>query len=261
MRIGIDLGGTKIEALLLSPDGESLFSRRVATPHNNYEATISTIVSLVREAENTANEACSVGIGTPGSPSLQSGEMKNCNSTCLNGQFLQRDIERALGKPIRLANDANCFALSEAVDGAGSDVVSVFGVILGTGVGGGITVNKKLLTGVNSIAGEWGHNPLNLQLSNVEEINRPCYCGRKNCIESFLSGSGLSESYRLRFGDSLTAQNIAENAAGGDNKAEEILSHYERQLAAALAQVINILDPELIVLGGGLSKIEAEHSR
>ena len=240
MRIGIDLGGTKIEALALDPQGREVFRKRIAAPRGDYAATLSAVSSLVLEAgEGT------VGIGIPGSLSRATGLVKGANSTWLIGKPFKRDLERILGREVRMENDANCFALSEAVDGAGRGAQVVFGVILGTGVGGGIVVDGRVLTGPNAIAGEWGHNPL--PAPTAADLPHPdCYCGRKGCIETYLSGPGLSRDHEKRTGRRLAAEEIV---ALGD----ESLSRYEERLARALGSVINLLDPDVIVLGGGMS--------
>ena len=242
MRIGIDLGGTKIEAIALEGSRE-LARRRVPTPRGDYEATVSAVASLIRQIGDGT-----VGIGIPGALSRVSGLVKNANSTWLIGRPLKRDLEQAIGREVRLENDANCFALSEAVDGAGAGAEVVFGVILGTGVGGGIVAHGKLLTGPNAIAGEWGHNPL--PLPAPEDLPLPaCYCGRAGCIETYLSGPGLSADHLRLTGESLTAEQIVLGR-------EASLRRYEVRLARALASVINVLDPDVIVLGGGLSNVE-----
>ncbi|HJY75703.1 MAG TPA: ROK family protein [Burkholderiales bacterium] len=242
LRIGVDLGGTKIEAVALEGSRE-LARRRVPTPRGDYEATVSAVASLVRQiGEGT------VGIGIPGALSRVSGLVKNANSTWLIGRPLKRDLEQAIGREVRLENDANCFALSEAVDGAGAGADVVFGVILGTGVGGGIVAHGKLLKGANAIAGEWGHNPL--PAPGAEDLPLPaCYCGRAGCIETYLSGPGLSADHRRLTGESLTTEQIV-------LRQEESLKRYEVRLARALASVINVLDPDVIVLGGGISNVE-----
>lgn len=255
MRLGIDLGGTKIEGVLLSDTGEELFRKRVDTPDNDYDAILAAVVDLVNTVSVTSVGDFSVGIGTPGSVSHIDGRMKNCNSTCLNGQFFQQDLEQKLGQNIRLANDANCFALSEAIDGAGEGKAIVFGVILGTGVGGGVVINRQSLIGPNTIGSEWGHNCLPGVGIEFENERRPCYCGRENCIETYLSGSGLSKTFERLAGQPLTAMQIATMAGEGNEAALSALNLYQQQLAFALSQVINILDPDIIVLGGGLSNI------
>jgi fructokinase len=235
VRIGIDLGGTKIEGIAIDTAGHALVRRRVPTPQGDYRATVDAIAALVRAFESETGHSGTVGVGIPGALSRISGLVKNANSTCLIGQPLQRDLEAALSRPVRLANDANCFALSEAVDGAGKGARVVFGVILGTGVGGGIVVDGRVLDGPNAIAGEWGHNPLPLP-SGDELPLRPCYCGRAGCIETYLCGRAL------------------ERDGGVDS--ERAIARYEERLARALAGVINVLDPDVIVLGGGVSNVE-----
>lgn len=254
MRIGIDLGGSKIEAVALGPGGAELARRRVPTPQGDYEATVRAVADLVATLEAETGRRGRVGIGMPGAISPATGLIKNANSTCLNGRPLDRDLEAALGRPVRLANDANCFALSEAADGAAAGAKVVFGVILGTGVGGGIVVGGQVLTGPNAIAGEWGHNPLPWP----EAAERPgpaCYCGKQGCIETFLSGPGLVADHAGASGGGHAADAIVA-AAGRDAAAAATLRRYERRLAKALAHVINLLDPEVIVLGGGLSRID-----
>ena len=234
MRIGIDLGGTKIELIALDGSGNEVFRKRVPTPHGDYQATVGTVVSLIENAEKQFRTAATIGVGIPGALSRVTGLVKNANSTCLIGHDLKGDLEKALGREVRIENDANCFALSEAVDGAGKGAKVVFGVILGTGVGAGIVVNGELLVGPNAIAGEWGHNPLPMapHFPSKEDLPLPdCYCGRKGCIEAYLSGPALERD--------------------GEN-----LDNYEERLARALAGVINILDPDVIVLGGGISNVK-----
>ena len=254
MRIGVDLGGSKIEIIALGDDGEVLLRERVATPQGDYAATLLAVAELVAAAKKIAvagATAATVGVGIPGAESRTSGLIKNANSTCLIGKPLKRDLEAALQREVRIANDANCFALSEAVDGAGAGAQTVFGVILGTGVGGGIVVDGKVLGGANAIAGEWGHNPL-----PGEHHCETCYCGRKGCIELYLSGPGLAADHRRATNTDFCAADIAQRAANGDAQCEATLQRYEARLARALAQVINILDPDVIVLGGGLSNID-----
>jgi len=240
-RIGVDLGGTKIEALALDAAGREVFRQRVATPRGDYAATIHAVISLVRQAGEG-----SVGIGIPGALSRVTGLVKNANSTWLNGRPLKQDLEAALQREVRIENDANCFALSEAVDGAGKGAEVVFGVILGTGVGGGISVNQRILRGVNSIAGEWGHNPLPLP-AGADLPLPPCYCGRAGCIETYLSGPGLSRDHEKATGARLAAEQVVLH--------EETMTRYVERLARALASVINVLDPDVIVLGGGISNV------
>ncbi|MBD3669657.1 MAG: ROK family protein [Gammaproteobacteria bacterium] len=255
VRIGVDLGGTKIEAIALDAAGKPLMRRRVETPCGDYVATVSRIVTLIEGIESDLGQQGHVGVGIPGAISPSTGRVKNANSTCLIGQALDRDLEHALDRPVRLANDANCFAISEATDGAGADASVVFGVILGTGCGGGIVVNGRLLTGPNAIAGEWGHNPM--PWPEADELSTPCYCGRKGCIETWLSGPGLARDYQQHGGQALSAIEIAKLAeTAGDERAHACLVRYEERLARALASVINVLDPDVIVLGGGMSNLQ-----
>jgi fructokinase len=254
LRIGIDLGGTKIEGLALAADGRELGRRRVATPQGDYPATLRAVVGLVRELEAACGGPARIGIGTPGSLSPTSGRMRNANSTCLNGQPLDRDLAALLDRPLRIANDADCFALSEATDGAAAGARSVFGVIIGTGTGAGVVVDGRLLDGANRIAGEWGHNPL--PWPRPDELPGPaCYCGKQGCIETFLSGPGLSQAFAASSGESLQPPAIAARAEAGDPAAEAVLRSYEDRLARGLASIINVLDPEVIVLGGGMSNL------
>jgi fructokinase len=257
LRIGIDLGGTKIEAIALGADGAERFRRRVDTPRGDYDGTLRAIVDLVSAAEAEAGERGTVGIGMPGAISPATGLVKNANSTWLIGHPLDRDLERALARPVRLANDANCFALSEASDGAGAGAGVVFGVILGTGVGGGIVVDGRALAGANAIAGEWGHNLLPWPEPG-EWPGPPCYCGRHGCIETFLCGRGLEAAYGA---GAPAARAIAAAAAAGDSRAAAAVDIYARRLAKALAGVINLLDPDVVVLGGGISNVESLYAR
>jgi fructokinase len=258
-RIGIDLGGTKIEIIALDPSGTECFRKRIATPRENYEATLAAMVALVNEAEAVVGRA-SVGIGMPGTISPATGLVKNANSTWLNGKPLARDIVRQLQRDVQLANDANCFALSEAVDGAAAGQPIVFGVIVGTGTGGAIVADGRVLVGANAIGGEWGHNPM--PWPEAEEWpGPPCYCGRTGCIETFLSGPGMSRDHASRTGDMLEATAIVARAMNGDVEADETLRRYERRLAKALASIINVVDPHAIVLGGGLSNVERLYER
>jgi len=257
VRIGIDVGGTKIEAIGLASDGTIRARRRIDAPRGDYERTVKTLVDLVEAIELDTGERGSVGLGIPGTISPATGWIKNANSTWLNGQSLDRDLSRALNRPVRLANDANCFALSEATDGAAAGAGVVFGVIIGTGCGGGVVVQGRLLTGANAVAGEWGHNGLPWPDAS-EWPGPPCYCGRQGCIETFLSGRGMQAAY----GDSsLTAREIAGSAAKGDARAAAAIERYATRLAKGLASVINVLDPDVIVLGGGLSNIDALYER
>lgn len=255
MRFGIDLGGTKIELIALDDSGLEVFRARMATPQGDYAATLDGMVQLVQQAEATLGISGTLGIGTPGAVSKLTGSIKNSNSICLNGRPLREDLEDRLKRPVRMANDADCFALSEAVDGAGKGYGTVFGVILGTGVGGGIVVGGRLLQGPNAIAGEWGHNPLPW-MSLDEYPGPPCYCGKKGCIETFLSGPGLSLDHQAKTGLELKAPAILESAEKGDPEAEATFWRYEDRLARALAHVINLIDPDVIVLGGGLSNCD-----
>ncbi|HSC82526.1 MAG TPA: ROK family protein [Pseudomonas sp.] len=249
LRFGIDLGGTKTEIIALNGSTECL-RRRLPTPQGNYQATLRTIARLVAEAEQELGAEGSVGIGIPGTRSPDHGRIKNANSQCLIGEDLQGDLEQLLGRPVRLANDADCFALSEATDGAGQGAPSLFGVILGTGVGGGVVCNGQLLSGPNAIAGEWGHNPLPWRTAEDGPVHR-CYCGLDDCIETFLSGPGWAARSNLR----LNAEQLAAAASAGEPAAQQALQRYCEHLARSLASVINLLDPHVIVLGGGLSNI------
>ena len=255
LRIGIDLGGSKIEIVGLAADGRERLRRRIATPQGDYRATLTAIAGLVAEAEAELGQTGSVGIGIPGAESLRSGLIKNANSTCLIGQPLRHDLQALLHREVRLANDANCFALSEAIDGAGRDAETVFGVILGTGVGGGIVIRRHVLAGANAIAGEWGHNPLP-RLAAADQPAPDCYCGHQGCIETYLSGPGLTADHARHTGETLDAASIECRAAAGDAACEATLRRYEDRLGRALAGVINILDPQVIVLGGGLSNMQ-----
>ncbi|MBI1867566.1 MAG: ROK family protein [Methylocystis sp.] len=254
IRIGVDLGGTKIEAVALSPRGEALARRRTPTPAHDYEAMLGAIGALVNEIERELPGCASVGVAIPGAISPNSGLVKNSYNTGLNGKPLDRDLSALLGREVRIENDANCFALSEATDGAAAGARVVFGVILGTGVGGGIVIDGRPLAGLNRIAGEWGHNPLPWMTPD-EYPGRACTCGRNGCIETFLSGSGLAHDYLARTGKRLTAQEIATAAEAGDAPALASLDAYRERLGRALAGVVNLLDPDVIVLGGGLSNI------
>jgi predicted NBD/HSP70 family sugar kinase len=276
IRVGVDLGGTKIEALALATDGTERFRRRVPTPQGDYDGTIAAIAALVAECERAVGESASVGIGTPGAASRASGLMKNCNSTVLNGRPLQADLERALGRPVRLANDANCFTVSEARDGAAAGLACVFGVILGTGVGGAIAIGGVALDGANAIAGEWGHNPLppRAQCSARDrrsphalraafaapaprELPGPaCYCGRRGCVETWLSGPAWVADHRRAGGTADSAATLVQAMRAGDPIAQASYLRYVDRLARALATVINVVDPDAIVLGGGLSNID-----
>lgn len=255
IRFGVDLGGTKIEIIAIDGDGRERLRLRAETPRGDYARTIDAIRSLVQAAEATLGERGTVGVGLPGIESPATGLIKNANSTWLIGQRLSADLARALDRPVRLANDANCFAMSEAADGAGAGAHIVFGVILGTGVGGCIVVDGRPLVGANAIAGEWGHNPLPWP----EDDERPgpaCYCGRSGCIEQFLSGPGLAADFARATGETWAAEQIAAEAEAGHEEANRTLARYENRLGRALASVINVVDPDVIVLGGGLSNID-----
>jgi fructokinase len=256
IRFGIDLGGTKTEIIALDEGGRELLRRRVATPSDDYGATLRQIADLVRDAEAKLGTRGSVGIGTPGSLSVATGLLRGSNSVCLNGRPVKSDLEALLEREIRMTNDANCFALSEAVDGAGQGAGVVFGAILGTGVGAGIVVRGEVLNGPNAIAGEWGHNPLPWPL-DAERPGPACFCGKHGCIETFVSGPGLERDHRIITGDNASALEIAKRAAAGDSIAGPSLRRYQERLARALAHVVNLLDPDVIVLGGGLSNVAA----
>jgi fructokinase len=254
VRIGIDLGGTKIEAIALDDRGATLARRRIPAPRGDYAATLHAIAALVAAVEQELGATGTVGIGMPGTLSPATGLVKNANSTWLNGRPLSGDLTQIMQRPLRFANDANCLALSEAVDGAAAGVAGVFAVIVGTGTGGGVAIDGRVVTGVNAIAGEWGHNPM--PWPRPEEWPGPqCYCGRTGCIETFLSGPGLALEYASA-DVSVDAAEIVQRAAAGEAHASACLDRYEERLARALASVINILDPAVIVVGGGLSNIE-----
>jgi fructokinase len=275
LRIGIDLGGTKTEGIVINEAGKMLYRERHPTPQNRgYRAILKTIHALVLDLEKKAGQSCRVGIGTPGAISTRTGCLKNSNTVCLNGKPVKDDLEKILSRPIRLANDANCFALSEALDGAGQGAGVVFGVILGTGVGGGIVINGQLIEGLQHIAGEWGHNFLGKEIGrasarpegashrdvashNVLEPDEPlCYCGRYGCVETYLSGPGLARDFAEHGGDpSLDAKQIVTHATHGDARAEAAIQRYFERFGRALSAVINILDPDVVVLGGGMSNI------
>lgn len=255
MLYGIDLGGTKIEIVALDDSGREVLRRRVATPAGDYPGTLAALAALFRDAELACGRGGSLGIGTPGSLSRATGLLRGSNSVCLNGRPLRADLEALLGRTLRIENDANCFALSEATDGAARGAEIVFGVILGTGVGAGIVVAGRTLVGANAIAGEWGHNPLPWA-EDDERPGPPCFCGQHGCVETFLSGPGLGRDHLLRTGQSLDAQRIVAAAGAGDAGCEATLQRYETRLARALAHVVNLLDPDVIVLGGGLSNVD-----
>jgi fructokinase len=255
IRLGIDLGGTKIEIVALGGDGRELLRRRVATPKEDYGGTLAAVAALVADAERDLGERGSVGIGTPGSISRATGLLRGSNSLCLNGKPIRQDLAALLQRPVAITNDANCFALSESTDGAAADAEVVFGVILGTGVGGGVVVRGRVLTGPNAIAGEWGHNPLPWPRDD-ERPGALCFCGNRGCIETFLSGPGIERDHREATRQALSAQDIAARAASGDAGCEATMRRYEERLARALGHLVNILDPDVIVLGGGMSNVE-----
>ena len=262
-RIGVDLGGTKVEAILIDDNGIVEARERIATPRFEYEATIETVARLVETLDQSAGHRCPVGAGTPGAVEPSTGLMKNCNSTWLNRRPLLGDLTRRLGERVRVANDADCFALSESVDGAAAGAQTSFGVILGTGVGGGFVAHGRLIQGPNGTSGEWGHTPLPYFRSDVDELegrldDRPCYCGRVNCVETFLSGPGLARTHNALWGEAREPRDIA---AATDPNGRRTVELYCRQLARSLAQIVNVIDPDIIVLGGGVSEISALYRR
>lgn len=252
--IGIDLGGTKTEIAVLDAQGHERLRRRAATPAGDYAATVELVVGLVAQAERELGPAASIGVGTPGALAPGTGRIRNSNSTCLNGRPLKADLERALGRPVAMANDANCFIRSETQDGAAAGARVAFGVILGTGVGGGLWAHGRVLEGANAIAGEWGHNALPWPRDD-ERPGPPCYCGKRGCIETWLSGPGLARDHAAVTGEHRTAQEIVARAQHGDESAQRTLARHADRLARGLASVINVVDPDVIVLGGGLSNI------
>jgi fructokinase len=257
MRVGVDLGGTKIEAIVIDDEGLEQARKRVPTPKDDYRGIVQAIANLAGDVEKEAGERGSVGIGIPGAMSLATGLVKNANTTCLIGEPLDRDLEAALNRPVRIMNDANCFALSEAVDGAGAGAKVVFGVIVGTGCGGGTVIDGQALVGVNAIAGEWGHNPLPWP-NDTERPGAACFCGQSGCIETFLSGPGLARDHFDHTGERLAPEKIAGRAKGDgtDPAADATFRRYEDRMARALATILNVLDPDVVVLGGGLSNID-----
>jgi fructokinase len=270
--LGIDLGGTKIEAALLSPDGERYWQKRLPTPQGDYDQTVATVATLVHQAREQISGSSMpsdfsylafshVGVGIPGAVSALSGRIKNANSTCLIGQDLAADLQSATGYSVRLANDANCFALSEASDGAAQDAGVVFGVILGTGCGGGLVINGTIVSGANAIAGEWGHNPMPWLTPSEQRFDRPCYCGKTHCLETYLSGPGFSNWASHRLGRRLTPPELISLADQGDERTNACLEAYAHWLARGLATVINVVDPDAIVLGGGLSQMHYLYKR
>ena len=256
LRAGVDLGGTKIEGIVLEDDGVIRCRERIPTPAGDYRGTLAAVVDLVASLEQQVGQTCSIGVGMPGTHSRATGLVKNANSVCLNGRPLHRDLEALLGRSVRFANDADCFALSEATDGAAAGADVVFGVIVGTGTGGGLVVHGELLCGPNGISGEWGHNPLPWPLPD-ELPGSDCYCGRQGCIETWLSGPGLEGDHARQQGEALDAITLVQRAELGDPRARATLERYTDRMARALASVINIVDPDVIVLGGGLSNVSS----
>ncbi|MFV2003935.1 MAG: ROK family protein [Gammaproteobacteria bacterium] len=255
MRIGIDLGGTKIEGIALSETGEELFRHRIPTPQGDYDAILQVITDLLQQIESGVGDKGSIGICTPGALSPTTGLLRNSNSVCMNGKPVLTDLQEMLHREIRIANDANCFSLSEATDGAAKDAAVSFGVIIGTGTGAGIVIDKKILVGPNAIAGEWGHNPL--PWPEDSELPGPeCYCGKLGCIETWLSGPGMVRDHELHNNEFIDAETLDNRARFGDEEADETLQRYEDRMARSLAHVINILDPDVIVLGGGMGNIK-----
>lgn len=255
IRIGVDLGGTKIEGIALSSAGEELFRHRIATPQNDYKGTLQAIVDLTNQLEEYCSDTSTIGVCTPGSLSPVSGLMRNSNSVCMNGKPVLTDLQNLLQREIKIANDANCFALSEATDGAAKDDKVVFGVIVGTGTGAGIVIDKKVLLGSNAIAGEWGHNPL--PWPQDSELPGPeCYCGKQGCIETWLSGPGIKRDHEIHNNELTDAETLDGKARFGDFDAIETFQRYEDRMARSLAHVINILDPDVIVLGGGMGNVK-----
>jgi len=255
VRIGVDVGGTKIEALAIASDGAELLRHRVATPRGDYDATVAAIAGLVARLEQQLDTHATVGVGIPGTIARETGLVKNANSIWLNGRPLDRDLSKVLARPVRCANDANCLAVSEASDGAAAGHAVVFAVILGTGCGGGFALNGRVHAGSNGVAGEWGHNPLPWQ--RPDECPGPaCYCGRSGCIETWISGTGLAQDYERVNGSAMTGEAIFAASERGDTAANETLARFEHRVARALAHVVNMLDPDVIVIGGGLSRIQ-----
>jgi len=255
MRIGINLGGTKIEGILLDDSGQEQARYRLETPHADYQATLTAVCALVQRLDPSQSSPANVGVGIPGTISPATGLIKNANSTWLIGQPLESDLAERLQRPIRIANDADCFTVSEATDGAGAGARSVFGVILGTGVGGGFCWQGRLLDGPNAIVGEWGHNPLPWP-DEQERAGPGCYCGLNGCIETYLSGPGMANDHHVATGKQLVPPDIVAQALGGNEQAEATLQRYEQRLARSLSTIVNILDPDVIVLGGGLSQVK-----
>ncbi len=256
MRIGIDLGGTKIEGIALGENGNELCRYRIATPRNDYPATLLAIKEVVDHLETKTTQSGSVGIGIPGAISPHTQLVKNANSTWLIGEPLEADLAKTLSRPVRITNDANCFTVSEATDGAAKTAEVVFGVIIGTGTGGGICINKHIVTGANAIGGEWGHNPLPWPTDD-ERPGLPCFCGQHGCIETFVSGTGFTRHYQAAGGQAKNTQDILQALEAGEALAQQAMQIYEHRLARALASIINVIDPDVIVLGGGLSNIQS----
>ena len=256
IKLGIDLGGTKIEIVALNTKNNNiLYRKRVLSPQKNYQDTLNAISTLILEAESKLNLNCQVGIGIPGSISPETGMVRNANSVWLNSMPLSTDLNKILKKNITIENDANCFAISEAMDGAGKDFSSVFGVILGTGVGSGIVINKKVISGTNGISGEWGHNPLPWQ--HVNEIEtRDCWCGKTNCIEKFISGPAIEKEFEDLFGKKMSLEKIVKNSTKNNSNCNYILDVLTNRIARCFASIINVLDPDVIIIGGGLSNVE-----
>ncbi len=252
--LGMDLGGSKIEAVVLDGSGKTVFQKRIATPASNYRAILKSMHHLLDLAESSVGRTLEVGIGTPGALSPKTGLLRNSNTVCMNNRNLLEDMITELKRPVRIENDANCFTLSEAIDGAASEVAIVFGVIIGTGTGGGLVFNKQLIKGPHAIAGEWGHNPL--PWPQQFDICRECYCGKQGCIETYLSAPGFSGNVQSLIGQKLNSQDIVGRAEQGDEVFLQQMDHYYDQMARALAHVINIIDPEIIVFGGGMSNLQ-----
>ena len=254
MRIGIDMGGTKIEGIALSDNGEELIRRRIDTPRHDYDGTVNAIAGIVHSLESETKQKCTVGVGIPGAISPQTRLVKNANSTWIIGKHFNLDLENALGREVRLANDANCLAVSEAVDGSGAGFKLVFAIILGTGCGGGIAIDQKVHNGFHAIAGEWGHITLGWMYPE-EYPGIECYCGQRGCLETYISGTGFENEYQLQTGIRKRGREIVEILEQGDDAAERVMEIYENRLARAIATAVNFLDPDVLVLGGGMSNI------
>lgn len=256
LSLGLDIGGTKIEAVVLSEDGQTIYQQRIPTPTSSYSEFLSTVTGLIQSIQQTLQQPMTIGIGLPGAISPDSQTIKNCNCLILNGQHLDKDIADIVKQPVFIANDADCFTLSEAQDGAGAGHATVFGVIIGTGCGGGVVVNGQLLSGPNAIAGEWGHNTLPQYHRDNDGLAQQCYCGKINCIERFISGSGFSERYNQQHGTDYNSAEIMDLKRAGNTNAEQHYLSFIDMCARSLASVINVLDPHVIVLGGGLSNVD-----